>query len=415
MSDHDASPLNRSGGTQREAHDLLGESLSLGPLRVDNRIVMPPLVVWLSDAGGEATHHHVDHYARSGGPGLQIVEATAISPEGRLHGTQLGIWSDSQVPGLRRIAEAIHNAGGVAGIQLHHAGGSTQLKHTYGEPPRVPSLTAPGVPDGSVELTDAQIAEAIEAFAHATRRALDAGFEVIELHGAHGYLISQFLSPVSNVRTDEWGGSPEARRRFLRRAVGAAREEIDRHRDPAALCVRLGVAASGTRELSIEEGLAAAADAVEAGADFLDVSHGGGMDPTLAEEVTLRSKEILTNADPTLLLSALVRASQRVPVVGVSGIRTPEAAAEAIEAGVCDLVAVGRAILADPGWARKSLRLNGDGQVGDDNAPAAIELCHECRPRCFWFKEPERCPARRRLAKRGEQTPLEDIYDAARR
>ena len=382
----------------------LSQSCVLGPVIATNRIVMPPLVVWLSDRSGQVTDAHVTHYESCAGPGLQIVEATSIATEGRLHDKQMGIWSDDHVAGLQRLADVIHENRGLAGIQIHHAGGSTNTTRTYGEAPRVPSLSAEGVPEGAIEFTADQIRQTVEAFRAATIRAMDAGFDVIELHGAHSYLISQFLSPATNRRTDDWGGDPERRRRFLVEVVSAARAAIDESGRPVALSVRLGIAASGSRELPVDEGLDAASAAVDAGVDFLHISNGGGIDEDLASAIRSRSPVDLTDADPTLLLAGIAKDRVDVPIIGVAGIRTVERAEAAIESGACDLIAVGRALLADPGWARKAL--------GQDDRP--IEPCTECKPACFWFKEPVRCPARRRLAKRGEQKPLEEMYGDTR-
>src|SRR6056297_2613546 len=180
--------------------ELLAQPVQLGPLTARNRIVMPPLVIWQAGESGTVTPEHLAHYTRSGGPGLMIVEATTIAPEGRLAATQLGIWSEDHLPGLSSLAEAIHATGALAGIQIHHAGGSTSTRKTYGLPPRVPTLLDTS-PEGAVELTTSEIDAIVEGFATATGRALQAGFDVIELHGAHAYLISQFLSPQTNRRT----------------------------------------------------------------------------------------------------------------------------------------------------------------------------------------------------------------------
>ena len=373
----------------------LSTPIALGPLTAPNRIAMPPLVIWKADETGMVTDAHREHYARSIGPGLMIVEATAIVPEGRLAASQLGIWSDEHTDGLRSLATVIREAGALAGIQIHHAGGSTNLDRTCGLPPRVPTLRDTS-PDGAQELTDEEIEALVAAFAAATRRALDAEFQVIELHGAHSYLISQFLSPETNQRAAPWGGSPEERQEFLRRVVQAARAEIVAagREDSAALTVRLGAAASSPRSLSVDDGIEAARTAVSAGADFLDISNGGGVDEELGAEIQQRAGN--NTFTPTFLLASLVKQAVDVPVVGVNGIVTPDQAMAALTEGLADMVAVGRGILADPGWARKAL--------GSDTMP--IEPCQQCRPRCFWFKEPERCPARRALAKRGEQEPV---------
>jgi 2,4-dienoyl-CoA reductase-like NADH-dependent reductase (Old Yellow Enzyme family) len=396
-----------------QTSDLISQPTELGPLSTKNRMVMPPLVIWKSDESGRVTDEHVAHYSRSGGAGLMIVEATTIAPEGRLAATQLGIWSDDQTAGLARLAATIHESGALAGIQIHHAGGNTNLTKTYGAAPSVPSVIGKS-PEGAVEMTDEQIEETIGAYRCATRRALQAGFDVVELHGAHGYLISQFLSPATNRRSDRWGGTPEKRRAFMNAVIRAARQEIDttagaargdgaaqdRARSArAALTVRLGVAASGSRALPLREGLAAAEAAVDAGVDFLDVSNAGGIDDELASRIRSEAATAATvpeGATPTLLLAALVKRRVAVPVIGVNGIRRPDEAAAAISGGIADLIAVGRATLADPSWARKA--------VGDDDR--SIEICRQCTPRCYWFTDPPKCPARARLASRGEQPPV---------
>ncbi len=362
---------------------------------------MPPLVIWQSDATGLVTDRHVAHYERSAGAGLVIVEATAIAPEGRLAATQLGIWSDDHLPGLARLARTISASGALAGIQLHHAGGNATMEKTCGLAPRVPSLVE-GSPDGAREMSDEEVELVVAAFARATRRALGAGFRVIELHGAHGYLISQFLSPGTNRRRDRWGGSPERRAAFLTEAVAAARREIESAGlgGEAALTVRLGLAASDPRALSLDEGCDAARAAVAAGVDFLDISNAGPSDDALSAAIRDRARrsgiEPIAGRSPVLLLAAIAKSSVRVPVIGVSGLRTPEQAADAVDSGIADLVAVGRGILADPRWAAKAL--------GTDLR--SIELCQDCAPSCHWFREPATCPARRRLARRGEQEAL---------
>ena len=376
----------------------LGHPARLGPVTAPNRIVMPPLVIWRADHSGTVTDEHLAHYRATSGAGVMIVEATAIAPEGRLAAEQLGIWSDDQLPGLALLARAIRESGSVPGIQLHHAGGSTTTEKTCGLAPVVPSLLESS-PESARELGDDETGTLIEAFAAAVRRALEAGYSVIELHGAHGYLISQFLSPQTNLRLDRWGGSPIRRRTFLTDAISASRREIERtgKADSTALGVRLGLAAGAPRALSLKEGCAAARAAVDAGVDFLDISHAGAVDAALSDEIRRAAGAGRAACETdTLLLAAIARAETAIPVIGVGGIRTPERAAAVLEAGCADLVAVGRGLLADPRWARKAL--------GTDDRP--LEPCVDCKPRCLWFSKPAGCPARRRLAERGEQPAI---------
>ncbi len=355
-------------------------------VEVPNRIVMPPLVIWQAGLDGLVTEEHLAHYRRSAGPGLVIVEATAVSPEGRLAATQIGAWHDGQTEGLFRLAEAIHHSGASAGIQIHHAGGRTSAEKNGGLPILVPSITAK-TPADAHELTEDQILGIVTAFAAAARRCVEAGFDLIEIHGAHGYLGSQFLAPSTNHRTDRWGGSLENRCRFLVQCVTAVRSAVDAAAPgggagrPVATAVRLGAADGSDPRLTVEEGVKAARLLVDAGAELLHVSHAGSM-PAVAKDARW---------SPTMELARAVRASLEgaVPVIGVGGIKTPTEAESAIAEGVCDLVAVGRAMLADPEWAAKCVAGEAD----------QINRCIDCKPRCFHFTDPAKCPPRKRREK----------------
>ena len=359
---------------------LISSPFSVAGLTLPNRIVMPPLVIWKAGEDGYVAPDHRQHYGNSIGPGLMIVEATAVSPEGRLAGSQLGIWSDEHVDGLAELARLVHSSGAMAGIQINHAGSKATLKHTYGEAPLVPSLTDAS-PEGAQELTADDIARLLAAFVAGTERAIEAGFDYIELHGAHGYLMSQFLSPNSNLRQDRWGGSLANRMRFTLEAYRMA-QDIAGNR--AAIGVRLGLADGKPGGIEPDDGLAVARELTALGCPILHISHAGGNPESVVPDDSPFS--------PTMHLAGLVKSSIPVTVIGVGGIFTPAQAEAALAAGHADLVAVGRGILADPGWAEKAVA-----DRADD-----IELCVDCQPRCFHFSEPEKCPARRRLTARSQ-------------
>jgi NADPH2 dehydrogenase len=361
------------------SYERLLSPLCVGEFTLPNRIVMPPLVIWKAGLDGMVTQQHVDHYARSAGPGLCIVEATAVSPEGRLAATQIGAWNDEQVAGLGRLAATIHGWGGIAGIQIHHAGIRGTKERNGGLPTLVPTLDG-DAPEGAVELTSESIRRVIDAFAAATKRCIDAGFDVIELHGAHGYLGSQFLSPASNRRTDEWGGPIENRARFLVECARAARVAINSAGRPAVLAVRIGIADGGDPPLTIDDGCAAADMLVDAGVELLDISNGGSQ-PARHDDWTRVT---------TLELARIARGRVNRPVIGVGGVKSADDAEELLHAGVADLVAVGRAMLADQRWAAKII----------DGTPDQIDRCIDCKPRCFHFTEPEKCPPRRAQQRR---------------
>ncbi len=352
---------------------MLQSPFVLGSLVLPNRLVMPPLVIWKSDCSGLVTDDHLSHYAASAGPGLMIVEATCVAPDGKLTDRQLGIYEDTHVPGLRRLSEQIHSQGSVAGIQLHHAGAKTDLQKNCGHPPRVVSVTDK-TPAGSLELTEADIELIINQFADAAERAVAAGFDVLEIHGAHGYLGSQFLSPAHNFRKDRWGGSLENRSRFLVEVIKAVSSRVADSK--AVISCRLGVADSG---LPYADGLKAAETFIDAGVQLLNISTAGGRAPAPADTQD--------GFSPIMQLGFDVRRdiNRAVPVIGVGNIKTPQEADLALSRDEpVDLVAIGRAILADPAWAQKAF----------NHQSEMISLCINCRP-CFHYTKPQKCPARK--------------------
>ena len=208
---------------------VLFTPLQLQHLTLKNRLVVAAMCQYSSIDGFASDWHLVHLGTRAvGGASLVMTEATAVSPEGRISPEDLGIWKDEHITKLRQITDFIHTQGALAGIQLAHAGrkastmvpwkGRTQLTPSTGGWNTVAPSALPfnGSDESPMELTRSQIERLVEAFEEGTRRAIEAGFDVIEIHGAHGYLIHQFLSPLSNHRTDEYWGSFENRIRFLK-------------------------------------------------------------------------------------------------------------------------------------------------------------------------------------------------------
>ena len=214
---------------------------------------MPPMVTFLAGDDGMVTQDHRDHYEQSAGPGLMMVEGTAVLPEGRIGTRQLGIYSDRHVEGLSEIAKIIHSTGAVAGIQIHHAG-ATAFAEARG--PKVYQRVPPILfrlmrqqfaASGLVRIRD--------AFRDAGRRAAEAGFDIIEIHAAHGYIFTQFLSPAKNWRIDRYGGSVENRSRLLVEVFRAVRDEVAGR---ALVTSRLGVVDGHRRGLTLADGLTVA-------------------------------------------------------------------------------------------------------------------------------------------------------------
>ncbi|KUL40811.1 NADH:flavin oxidoreductase/NADH oxidase [Streptomyces regalis] len=350
----------------------LFETYTLRDVTIPNRVWMPPMCQYSAAPQGPdmgvPNDWHFAHYAAraAGGTGLIIVEATGVTPEGRITPYDLGIWNDTQVEAFRRITGFLVSQGTVPGIQLAHAGrkastdqpwrgGAPVGADAHGWQPVAPSAVpfADGHPVPS-ELTVAEIQEIVGQFADAARRALAAGFEIAEIHGAHGYLINEFLSPYSNHRTDEYGGSYENRTRFALQVVDAVREVWP---DDKPLFFRI----SATDWLE-EDGWSAddtvrfAADLKVHGVDLLDVSTGGNAS----------GARIPVGPGYQVPFAARVKAETSLPVAAVGLITDAEQAEKIIANGEADAVLLGRELLRSPSWARHAAReLGGDVHVPD--------------------------------------------------
>jgi 2,4-dienoyl-CoA reductase-like NADH-dependent reductase (Old Yellow Enzyme family) len=355
-------------------YKLLKSGIRIKDVHFKNRMVMPPLVIWQSDESAEVKEVHERHYRMSAGPGLMIVEATTVSPEGKLHAKQLGIFDDRHIEGLSRLADLIRSSGAVSGIQIHHGGAKATPKSNWGHLPFAPSVDGSQKPSSKEcrELSTDEIHRIEDDFAAAAVRAEKAGFQYIELHFAHGYLGTQFLSPHSNTRTDEYGGSLENRQRFLIETYRRCKEAVS---DEVILSCRLGVVDKKEGGISIEEGAATARSLAAEGAPLLHISCGHGVADSVKPEGS--------SFNPLFHLAAGIKKEIDVPVIGVGGIVDPADGEQALETGMADFVAVGKGMLADPEWAKK---------VSEDRGEE-IDACIGC-PRCFWFSDPGKCPVR---------------------
>ncbi|PAZ15594.1 oxidoreductase [Streptomyces sp. SA15] len=348
----------------------LFEPYTLRDVTIPNRVWMPPMCQYSAapegpDAGAPTDWHFAHYAARTaGGTGLIIVEATAVRPEGRITPYDLGIWNDTQVEAFRRITRFLSDQGTIPAVQLAHAGrkastdqpwkgGAPVGPDAHGWQPVAPSPLAfderHPVP---TELTLAQIQEVVGQFADAARRALDAGFEIAEIHGAHGYLIGNFLSPHSNHRTDAYGGSYENRTRFALEVVDAVREVWP---DDKPLFFRI----SATDWLqkggwTPDDTVRFARDLQAHGIDLLDVSSGGNASGV----------HIPTGPGYQVPFAARVKAETTLPVAAVGLITEVEQAEKILANDEADAVLLGRELLRNPSWARLAAReLGGDAQV----------------------------------------------------
>ncbi|GHA00705.1 NADH:flavin oxidoreductase/NADH oxidase [Streptomyces echinoruber] len=350
----------------------LFEPYTLRSVTFPNRVWMPPMCQYSAAPEGPLTgapgDWHFAHYAAraTGGTGLIIVEATAVTPEGRISPYDLGIWNDTQAEAFRRITRFLTEQGTVPGIQLAHAGrkasterpwkgGAPVGPEAYGWQPVAPSpLPFDERHPVPTELTVDQIQEIVRRFAQAARRALDAGFEVAEIHGAHGYLINEFLSPHTNHRTDAYGGSYENRTRFALEVVDAVREVWPQDKP---LFFRI----SATDWLpeggwTPEDTVRFATELRAHGVDLLDVSTGGN------------APGVRIPAGPgyQVPFAARVKAETPMPVAAVGLITEPEQAEKILVNGEADAVLLGRELLRDPSWARRAAReLGGEVRMPD--------------------------------------------------
>lgn len=319
-------------------------------LHLKNRLVIAPMTTKMSFFDGVVTNDEIDYYAlRSGEVGAFITAAANVHEGGKGWDGELGVYDDRFIPGLAKLAAAIKKNQTKAILQIFHAGRMTDSKVLHGSQPVAPSAVAAQRPNAEIpkELTENEIIEIIESFKFATKRAIEAGFDGVELHGANTYLLQQFFSPHSNRRTDEWGGSLEKRFKFINDLVDGVTEVVDEsgvkefivgyrfspeeYEEPG---IRLGDTLFLVDQLSNKP------------LDYLHLSIGNYRNYSVSDE--FKEKTIIEYVKETI--------NERVPLIGVGDIRNGADVKAILE--TADLAAVGRAVLIDPHWAQKVL----DGQ-----------------------------------------------------
>jgi len=328
----------------------------IGPIEIKNRIVMPPMTTRTADDEGFVTEDCIAYYlARvQGGTGLITVEMASPEKAGRHRRREIGIYDDRFIPGLKRLVDAIHRGGAKASIQLGHAGGHTRID-ICGETPIAPSAIPHPVYETTLEtivpqeMTKARIGETIAAHVAAAQRARTAGFDCVEIHAAHGYLISQFHAPFENRRTDEYGGALENRARFGLEVLRAVKNAVP----DIAVVYRLSVEDFFPGGLPYSEGRQIAIWAATAGADALHVTAGHYRSRPSAQVVL----PPMNFSDATFLdYAAEVKKRVSVPVIAVGRLGDPTIAERAVSQGKADFVALGRSLIAEPQWVEKVRR-----------------------------------------------------------
>ncbi|ARV59381.1 oxidoreductase [Nostocales cyanobacterium HT-58-2] len=341
----------------------LFEPLTIGAVTFRNRIIMAPMCQY-SSIDGYANDWHLVHLASRavGGVGLVITEAAAVEPRGRISPQDLGIWSDEHIQPLAKIVELIHKWGAVSGIQLAHAGrkastappwegGKVLDESAGGWRPVVSSSPIPFSENHPVPeaLSKEGIQQIINAFVQAAKRSMEAGFKVIEIHAAHGYLLHQFLSPLSNHREDEYGGSFENRTRLLREVVSGVREVFP---EDYPLWVRISATDWVENGWDIEQSIALADKLKTLGVNLIDCSSGG----------TLPSVRIPYGPGYQTPFAARIRNEAHILTGAVGLITAPEQADHIIRTEQADVVLLGRELLRNPYWPSSAAK-----KLGKDN------------------------------------------------
>ena len=315
---------------------LLLSPVEMAQLSLKNRVVMPPMCMYeVQKEDGVATPFHFAHYgARAiGQVGLIIIEATAIHPDGRLTNQDLGLWNEEQAQELKKLVASLHFLGATVGIQLNHGGRKAKDAVQAIAPSAIRFNEEYQIP---TEMTIATIKQTQKDFIEATKRAIAADVDMIEIHGAHGYLINQFLSSLTNQRQDEYGGSLKNRYRFVKEIITEIRQFYQ-----GSLWIRLSLSDYVTEQNSLKQWQTLAQWLEADGIDCIDVSTGGLLD--IKPNITLHPGYQVPFA--TALKQAIT-----IPVVAVGLLDDPGLCEFLLQTKQTDLVAVGRGLIRNPNW-----------------------------------------------------------------
>ncbi|MBM7770715.1 2,4-dienoyl-CoA reductase-like NADH-dependent reductase (Old Yellow Enzyme family) [Actinokineospora baliensis] len=328
---------------------LLFTPLTIRSVTLRNRIVVSPMCQYSATDGLPDAWHLVHLGARAvGGAGLVLAESTAVEPVGRITPQDTGIWSTAHVDAWRPIAGFIKAQGAVPGVQLGHAGRKASVYRPWDEgegevveggwqtvgPTDQPFSAGYPVPQA---LAPAALERLVETYAQAARNAVAAGFEVVEVHAAHGYLLHQFLSPLSNTRTDDYGGDAAGRARFPLAVVRAVRQAVG---DDVPVFVRVSATDWTDGGLTVDDTVEIARDLARAGADLVDVSSGGNV----------AGAKVETGPGYQVRFADAVRRKAEVPTAAVGMITDPHQAEQVLADEAADLVLLARELLRDPNW-----------------------------------------------------------------
>ncbi|BBB89526.1 MAG TPA: NADH:flavin oxidoreductase [Methylomusa anaerophila] len=319
--------------------------LQAGALTLANRLVMPPMATAKADPGGKVSPAILDYYAEKSAGGylsLIIVEHSFIKPEGKAGENQLSVADDDVIEGLKKLADIIRRNGAKSVVQINHAG-SAAVPEITGTTPVGPSAVV-NPRKGSIprEITRQEIADVVTAFGDAARRVKEAGFDGVEIHSAHGYFLNQFFSPLTNRRTDEYGGDVHNRIRIHLQVIAAVRAAVG---EEFPILLRLGASDFSEGGTTIGDSQIAAQQFEKAGVSIIDISGG----------FSGYSIPGLTGQGYFAPLSEAIKKVVSIPVILTGGITEAQAAERLLAEGKADLIGIGRAVLADSKWAQKAV------------------------------------------------------------
>jgi NADPH2 dehydrogenase len=353
----------------------LFSEIEIRKVKIKNRIVLPPMVCFgYGGEDGKVYAKNLRHYeARAkGGAGLIIIEATCVSRNGRLSPAQLGLWSDDHVEGFSRLAALCHRHEAAVLVQIHHAGLALGpgVNAEALAPSEFHGRSMFGHELSARAITVSEIKAIEDDFVAAALRAQKAGLDGIELHGAHGYLISQFLSPLVNKRTDAYGGSLIKRTRLVREIIAGIRKAAG---EEFIIGCRMGC-----NEPDLESSTEIARQIEKAGADLLHISTGADNIVNPQGAVTPPTPEGFP-ANWIVYGGTQIKKAVNVPVIVVNSIKTPDQAAYLVENGLADFVAIGKGMMVDPEWANKA------------RTKLEVTPCLDCK-HCSLFRPGAVCP-----------------------
>jgi 2,4-dienoyl-CoA reductase-like NADH-dependent reductase (Old Yellow Enzyme family)/thioredoxin reductase len=331
-----------------------------------NRIVMPGLASFLIEEDGSITENTIEHYRlrAAGGPSMVIMEACSVSAEGIVSSHQSRIYDDRFIEGLSKIAGAIKSEGSVPAVQIHHGGRQTSAKVIKQKPFAPSPLPCPTIRGEVTPLSVNGIQELIQKFGDAADRAVESGFELIEIHGAHGYLINQFLSKFSNIRDDKYGGDVAGRTRFAREIIEEVRSRVGKD---FPISFKISAQEFVSDGLTVDESIQIIKILVRAGIDIVQVSAGNDATPEWICQPMFMEKACLVNS------AIAIKKALNIPVMAVGRINDPLIADDIIKSGKADLVCMGRGLLADPEMPKKAK----EGRLDDIRTCIACNTCME--------------------------------------